>query len=101
MDHDDKKKQNTESTTIGHTCNYNESICPIDTCCSDLICKNQQTDYKCCEMPKAYNRNNFSEYVVTEEGWGCSNCPKCDNGCPSEILVHYPIPVSRLKDIFG
>ena len=60
-------------------CNIQEAICPPDNCCSDQICKEAESSYKCCEVPTGYSRQTFSDYIITKEGWGCSNCPKCGN----------------------
>ena len=60
-------------------CNIQEALCPPDKCCSDKICKEAESSYKCCEVPTGYNHQTFSDYIITKEGWGCSNCPKCGN----------------------
>ena len=60
-------------------CNIQEAICPPDRCCSDKICKQVESSYKCCDIPTGYSRQTFSDYIITKEGWGCSNCPKCGN----------------------
>ena len=60
-------------------CNIEEAICPTNKCCSDKICKEAESSYECCEIPTGYSRQTFSDYIITKEGWGCSNCPKCGN----------------------
>jgi len=64
--------------TIEKVCNIQEAICPPNKCCSNKICKDVKSSYKCCEIPIGYSRQTFSDYIISKEGWGCSNCPKCD-----------------------
>ena len=68
---------NIDIETKEKICNFKEAVCPSNKCCSDLECKEQDISYKCCAIPTGYNRESFSDYIVTKEGWGCSNCPKC------------------------
>ena len=63
--------------TKENICNYQEPVCPLNKCCSDLICKQEESSYRCCDIPIDFNRETFSDYVITKQGWGCSNCPKC------------------------
>ena len=70
-------KANIDIEFTEKICNIQEAVCPLSKCCSDLECKQQDSSYKCCEIPTGYNRKSFSDYIVTKEGWGCSNCPKC------------------------
>lgn len=65
-------------------CNYQEAICPLNKCCSDSICKQEESSYKCCDVPVHFTRETFSDYIITTQGWGCSNCPKCDTDISSQ-----------------
>ena len=70
---------NAEIIKTEKVCNFPEAICPANRCCSDLSCKEEEASFKCCEIPKGYTRHTFSDYIISKEGWGCSNCPKCGN----------------------
>ena len=83
---------NILAKTKEKVCNIQEEICPQDDCSSDQICKEAESSYKCCEVPTGYSRQTFSDYIITKEGWGCSNCPKCGN----VISISYTISDEQL-----
>ena len=72
-------KFNISVKTKEKVCNIQGPISPTNKCCSDKICKEAESSYKCCDIPTGYCRQTFSDYIITKEGWGCSNCPKCGN----------------------